>query len=72
MESLATALSDDNRALRRLVRTTKRRTFTEAAALSGRQLTNLSRTPYTMERHELVALPRLTRFTALAAKPLGW
>lgn len=69
MATLAAVLSEDNRALLRLIREAKPKTMTELAALSGRQMPNLSRTLRMMEGYGLVALTknaRQTRPTALA------
>lgn len=69
MATLAAVLSEDNRALLRLIRQAKPKTMTELAMLSGRQVPNLSRTLRMMEGYGLVALTknaRQTRPTALA------
>ena len=71
MATLAAVLSEDNRALLRLIRKAKPKTMTELAALSGRQVPNLSRTLRMMEGYGLVALTknaRQTRPTALATE----
>lgn len=71
MATLAAVLSEDNRALLRLIRLAKPKTMTELAALSGRQVPNLSRTLRMMEGYGLVALTknaRQTRPTALATE----
>ena len=71
MATLAAVLSEDNRALLRLIRQAKPKTMTELAALSGRQVPNLSRTLRMMEGYGLVALAknaRQTRPTALATE----
>ena len=71
MATLAAVLSEDNRALLRLIRQAKPKTMTELAALSGRQVPNLSRTLRMMEGYGLVALTknaRQTRPTALATE----
>lgn len=71
MATLAAVLSEDNRALLRLIRQAKPKTMTELAALSGRQVPNLSRTLRMMEGYGLVELTkstRQTRPTALATE----
>ena len=71
MATLAAVLSEDNRALLRLIRQAKPNTMTELAALSGRQVPNLSRTLRMMEGYGLVAMTkkaRQTRPTALATE----
>lgn len=71
MATLAAVLSEDNRALLRLILQAKPQTMTELAALSGRQVPNLSRTLRMMEGYGLVALTknaRQTRPTALATE----
>ena len=71
MATLAAVLSEDNRALLRLIRKAKPKTMTELAALSGRQVPNLSRTLRMMEGYGLVALTKNGRQscpTALAAE----
>lgn len=71
MATLAAVLSEENRALLRLIRQAKPKTITELAALSGRQVPNLSRTLRMMEGYGLVALTknaRQTRPTALATE----
>mgnify|MGYP000998663454 CR=1 FL=1 len=71
MATLAAVLSEDNRALLRLMREAQPKTMTELAALSGRQVSNLSRTLRMMEGYGLVALikkARQTRPIALATE----
>lgn len=71
MATLAAVLSEDNRALLRLIRQAKPKTMTELAAMSGRHVSNLSRTLRMMEGYGLVALTknaRQTRPTALATE----
>lgn len=55
---LAGVLSDENRALLRLMQEKQPRTVLELAELSGRAASNLSRTLRQMERHGLVKLHR--------------
>ncbi len=61
MATMAAVLSEDNRALLRLIRDAKPKTLTELAALSGRQVPNLSRTLRMMEGYGLVALKKNVR-----------
>lgn len=71
MATLAAVLSEDNRALLRMIRQARPKTMTELAALSGRQVPNLSRTLRMMEGYGLVTLTknaRQTRPTALATE----
>ena len=58
MASLAAVLSEDNRALLRVIRKAKPRSLTELAELTGRKLPNLSRTVKTMASYGLVDLMR--------------
>lgn len=55
---LAGLLSDENRALLRLMQEKQPRTVLELAELSGRAASNLSRTLRNLERHGLVKLHR--------------
>lgn len=55
---LAGVLSDENRALLRLMQKKQPRTVLELAVLSGRAASNLSRTLRHLERHGLVRLHR--------------
>lgn len=71
MATMAAVLSEDNQALLRIIRDAKPKTLTELAALSGRQVPNLSRTLRMMEGYGLVSLHkavRETRPTALATE----
>ena len=61
MRSLAEVLSDDNRALLRLIDEQKPESLARLAQLSGRAPSNLSRTLKTMERYGLVELRRESR-----------
>jgi predicted transcriptional regulator len=58
MASLAAVLSEDNRALLRVIRDANPRSLTELAELTGRKLPNLSRTLRTMASYGLVALEK--------------
>ena len=61
MATMAAVLSEDNRALLCVIRDAKPKTLTELAALSGRQVPNLSRTLRMMESYGLVELKRNVR-----------
>lgn len=61
MRSLAEVLSDDNRALLRLIHDAKPESVNRLAELSGRAPSNLSRTLKTMEHYGLVELQRQAR-----------
>lgn len=61
MRSLAEVLSDDNRALLKLIHDERPDSLTRLAELSGRAPSNLSRTLKTMERYGLVELRREAR-----------
>ena len=67
MATLAAVLSEDNRALLRLIRQARPKTMTELAALSGRQVPNLSRTLRMMESYGLVTLKKSAREIAPVA-----
>lgn len=58
MGSLAAILSDDNRALLRVIRDVKPQSLTELAELTGRKVSNVSRTLKTMANYGLVQLQR--------------
>lgn len=61
MATMAAVLSEDNRVLLRIIRDAKPKTLTELAALSGRQVPNLSRTLRMMAGYGLVELKRNVR-----------
>ena len=61
MRSLAEVLSDDNRALLRLIREQKPESLSQLAEVTGRAPSNLSRTLRTMERYGLVEMQRELR-----------
>ena len=63
MRSLAEVLSDDNRALLRVIREEQPDSLSRLADLTGRAPSNLSRTLKTMELYGLVALKRGPRGT---------
>lgn len=71
MASLAAVLSDDNRALLRVIHERQPKSLTELASLTGRKVPNLSRTLKTMAKYGLVSLTRRIREiepTALAVQ----
>lgn len=68
---LAGVLSDENRALLRLIREREPRTVLELAELSGRAASNLSRTLRTMESYGLVRLNRTTENRAVRPEALA-
>jgi predicted transcriptional regulator len=61
MRSLAEVLSDENRALLRLIRERQPESITGLAAMTGRKPGNLSRTLKTMAHYGLVELHREQR-----------
>lgn len=61
MRSLAEVLSDDNRALLRVIREEQPDSLSRLADLTGRAPSNLSRTLKTMERYGLVEMRRHDR-----------
>jgi predicted transcriptional regulator len=61
MRSLAEVLSDDNRALLRVIREEQPESLSHLADLTGRAPSNLSRTLKTMERYGLVEMRREDR-----------
>lgn len=58
MASLAAVLSDENRALLRVISDAKPQSLTELAELCGRKVSNLSRTLKTMAGYGLVEMRR--------------
>jgi predicted transcriptional regulator len=58
MKSLAEVLSDENRALLKVINETKPESISGLAAITGRKPSNLSRTLRTMSRYGLVELKR--------------
>jgi predicted transcriptional regulator len=61
MRSLAEVLSDDNRALLRVIREQKPESLSRLAEITGRAPSNLSRTLKTMEHYGLVEMRRDVR-----------
>ena len=68
MKSLAEVLSDDNRALLRVIRETQPDSIAKLAAATGRKPGNLSRTLGTMSRYGIVEMQRGTRTVKPIAK----
>ncbi|MGB4859587.1 MAG: helix-turn-helix domain-containing protein [Dokdonella sp.] len=68
MRSLAEVLSDDNRALLRVIREQKPESLSQLAEFTGRARSNLSRTLKTMEHYGLVELRRTMRNVRPIAK----
>jgi len=68
MRSLAEVLSDDNRALLRVIREHKPESLSRLAELTGRAPSNLSRTLKTMEHYGLVEMRRDVRTVRPVAK----
>lgn len=63
MATMAAVLSEDNRAMLRLIHERKPKSLTELADLTGRQVPNLSRTLRMMEGYGLVAIEKNARET---------
>ena len=61
MRSLSRVLSDENRALLDVIRTSKPSSITELAVMTGRKQGNLSRTLKTMSRYGLVKMEKTER-----------
>jgi predicted transcriptional regulator len=68
MKSLAEVLSDDNRALLRVIRETKPESISALAEATGREPGNLSRTLKTMANYGLVEMRRERRRVRPIAK----
>jgi len=68
MKSLAEVLSDQNRALIRMIAEMQPESLKELAEASGRQASNLSRTLKTMEHYGLVELRKEKNFIRPIAK----
>lgn len=69
MESLAQVLSTRNTLLLELIRRARPASLKELAALSGRAVSNLSRTLRTMERYRLVTLTESGSGTLVPSVP---
>ena len=63
MATMAAVLSEDNRAMLRLIHERKPKSLTELAELTGRQVPNLSRTLRMMEGYGLVTIEKNARET---------
>lgn len=63
MATMAAVLSEDNRAMLRLIHERKPKSLTELAELTGRQVPNLSRTLRMMEGYGLVSIEKNARET---------
>jgi predicted transcriptional regulator len=61
MKSLAEVLSDDNRALLRLIREAQPESITALSEMTGRKPSNLSRTLSTMSNYGIVEMRRENR-----------
>ncbi|MEN9314496.1 MAG: hypothetical protein RIS35_889 [Pseudomonadota bacterium] len=61
MATMAAVLSEDNQTLLRVIRDKRPRSLTALAELTGRQVSNLSRSLRTMEGYGLVALKKNVR-----------
>ena len=68
MRSLAEVLSDDNRALLKVIKQTQPESITSLAVMTGRSPGNLSRTLKTMANYGLVEMKRLKRRVRPIAK----
>jgi predicted transcriptional regulator len=69
MESLAQVLSSKNTLLLAMIRRARPGSLKELAELTGREMSNLSRTLKTMERYRLVKLERSTEGTVVPSVP---
>lgn len=68
MRSLAEVLSDENRALLRVMREQKPESLNQLAVLTGRAPSNLSRTLKTMEHYGIVEMRKTDRTVRPIAK----
>lgn len=68
MRSLAEVLSDDNRALLRVIREQKPESLRQLATVTGRAPSNLSRTLKSMERYGLVEMRKELRTVVTASE----
>ena len=68
MRSLAEVLSDDNRALLKVIQQTKPASISSLADMTGRKPGNLSRTLKTMSRYGFVEMKRENRHVRPIAK----
>lgn len=72
MKSLAEVLSDDNRALLRVIRETKPESIAALAKVTGRKPGNLSRTLKTMSHYGIVEMQRNSNTVRPVAKATGF
>ncbi len=68
MRSLAEVLSDENRALLKLIRESKPESISSLASMTGRQPGNLSRTLKTMSNYGFVEMRRERQYIRPVAK----
>jgi len=68
MRSLAEVLSDDNRALLKVIQDSKPQSISSLADITGRKLGNLSRTLKTMSNYGFVEMKRENRHVRPIAK----
>lgn len=68
MKSLAEVLSDENRALLKLIKETQPESLTSLAEATGRKVSNLSRTLKTMSGYGLVEMKRENKHVRPIAK----
>ncbi|MFA7624592.1 MAG: transcriptional regulator [Pusillimonas sp.] len=68
MRSLAEVLSDDNRALLKIIQDVKPKSISSLADISGRKPGNLSRTLKTMSNYGLVEMKRENKYVRPIAK----
>jgi predicted transcriptional regulator len=72
MKSLSEVLSDNNRALLKIIAESQPETIKELAEMSGRKPSNLSRTLQTFERYGLVEMVSGSRSKRPVAKASGF
>lgn len=72
MRSLSQVLSDENRALLDLIRTSRPSSISELADITGRKQGNLSRTLKTMSRYGLVKMEKNDRSIRPIAQAEGY
>lgn len=72
MRSLSQVLSDENRALLDVIRTSRPASISELSDLTGRKQGNLSRTLKTMSRYGLVRMEKSNRSVRPIAQAQGY
>ena len=72
MKSLSEVLSDKNRVLLKIISEQQPETLSELAKLSGRQLSNVSRTLKTLERYGIVETKRANKSKRPIVKALDF